>query len=59
MHSCHLNSFQVAYQNWLDVSTVNSTPTTYSCLVTNGCNGYTYDGPQGDQCLPGYDNDVA
>ena len=49
----------MAYQNWLDVSTVNSTPTTYSCLVTNGCNGYTYDGPQGDQCLPGYDNDVA
>lgn len=55
---CQQGQLNVAYQAWLDPKSLNSTPTTYSCLVTNGCNGYTYSGPEDRQCLPGYDTNV-
>lgn len=59
------HAIQMGYQNWLDVNTLNSTPTTYPCLVTNGCPGlgtpspytgvlYEYTGPDTVQCEPGY-----
>lgn len=44
----------VAQQAWLDPDSRNSTPTTYSCVVTNGCNGSVYTSPDWDQCLDGY-----
>ena len=60
---------QMGYQNWLDPTTLNSTPTTYPCLVTNGCPGlgqpspytgivYQYSGPESPQCEPGYSTTV-
>ena len=55
---CSSGVLTVSQQAWLDMQSVNSTPTTYSCIVTNGCNGYEYTGPDVNQCLPGYDEDV-
>ncbi|GJP80238.1 hypothetical protein CLOP_g10471 [Closterium sp. NIES-67] len=56
---CRYGTMQIDYQNWLDPASLNSTPTTYACLLTNGCSGTTYTGPNTTQCAVGYNNTVA
>ncbi|CAI5460162.1 unnamed protein product, partial [Closterium sp. Yama58-4] len=55
---CRYGTLQIAYQNWLDPASLNSTPTTYACLLTEGCSGTTYTGPNTTQCAVGYNNTV-
>ncbi|CAI7908720.1 unnamed protein product, partial [Closterium sp. NIES-53] len=53
---CRYGTLEIQYQNWLDPASLNSTPTTYACLLTNGCSGTTYTGPNTTQCAVGYSN---
>ncbi|CAI5461736.1 unnamed protein product [Closterium sp. Yama58-4] len=53
---CRYGTLEIAYQNWLDPASLNSTPTTYACLLTEGCSGTTYTGPNTTQCAVGYNN---
>ncbi|CAI5506401.1 unnamed protein product [Closterium sp. Naga37s-1] len=53
---CRYGTLEIQYQNWLDPASLNSTPTTYACLLTNGCSSTTYTGPNTTQCAVGYSN---
>ncbi|CAI5955675.1 unnamed protein product, partial [Closterium sp. NIES-65] len=55
---CRYGTLEISYQNWLDPASLNSTPTTYACLLTEGCSGTTYTGPNTTQCAVGYNNTV-
>ncbi|CAI5998850.1 unnamed protein product, partial [Closterium sp. NIES-64] len=63
---CTYGILTVGYQSWLDLQSLNNTPTTYSCLVADGCAGYEYNEQWGQttaqgvmvQCQQGYDESI-